>query len=100
MNAVRYESPKFDFQELRLVERVAKKCWGYAYAWYDADKDDTIDEKEKVRLVDIGLKPDGCQGDGAREELKNYFLQAFGVVLTDQDVSTNTKSKSIVTSNS
>lgn len=30
-----YESPKFEFEELRLAERVASKCWGTNYAWYD-----------------------------------------------------------------
>ncbi|MGM9593102.1 MAG: hypothetical protein ACI3U8_01995 [Candidatus Onthomonas sp.] len=100
MNSVKYESPKFDFQELRLVERVAGKCWGYAYAWYDVDGDRQIDEREKVKLEDIGLNPNGCQGDGARTELADYFYREFGVKLSKQDVSTNTMSKSIIPSNS
>lgn len=28
MVKAKYESPKFEFQEMRLLERVAAKCWG------------------------------------------------------------------------
>lgn len=100
MRNVRYESPKFEFQEMRLFEKVADTCWGYAYAWYDADKDGTIDGGEKVDLASIGLGSNGCQGDSARTALKEYFKNNFGVDLTDDDVSTNTKSKLIIGSNS
>ena len=34
-----YESPEFGFQEMKLMERVAEKCWGHGYAWVDHDAD-------------------------------------------------------------
>lgn len=100
MRNVRYESPKFEFQEMRLFERVANKCWGYAYAWYDADKDGAIDGSEKVELSTLGLGNTGCQGKDARESLKKYFKDNFGVTLSDNDVSTNTESTVVIGSNS
>lgn len=100
MEKLRYESPKFEFQEMRLMERVADTCWGYAYAWYDADRDGVIDGKEKVQLSDLGLNATGCQGSVAVEQLKGYFYENFGVRLSDKDVSTNTKSQVLIGSNS
>lgn len=100
MNKGTYESPKFEFEEMQLTEKVANKCWGYAYAWYDADKDGTVDGGEKVELKEIGLGINGCQGNDAREALKAYFFNNFGVSLTDDDVSTNTGSSLVIGSNS
>lgn len=100
MEKMTYESPKFEFEELKLAERVADTCWGYAYAWYDADKDGSIDGDEKVNLDELGLGSSGCQGNGAREALKEYFLGKFGVNLSNEDVSTNTKSQIVIGSNS
>lgn len=95
-----YESPKFEFEELRLSERVAAVCWGYAYAWYDADKDGSIDGKELVKLSDLGLKENGCQGNAAREALQKYFFDTFEIRLSEKDVSTNTDSNVVIGSNS
>lgn len=100
MEKMVYESPKFEFQELKLAERVADTCWGYAYAWYDADQDGTIDGGEKVALRSLGLKDKGCQGDEARDALIKYFNDNFGIELSEADVSTNTKSNSVIGSNS
>ena len=94
-----YESPKADFQEMKLLERVADTCWGYAYAWYDYDKDGVIDVStgEKVFLKDLpGMKENGCQGKPARDALKTYFFGKFKITLTDDDVDTNTKSKTVI----
>ena len=94
INKENYESPRFDFEEMQLTEKVADTCWGYAYAWYDADKDGKIDvqDGEKVELSDLGLGASGCQGDSAREALQAYFKGKFGVNLSKNDVSTNTHS--------
>ena len=102
MNKENYESPRFDFEEMQLTEKVADTCWGYAYAWYDADKDGKIDvqEGEKVELSQLGLGASGCQGKAAREALKAYFFDKFGVKLSNNDVSTNTKSPLVIGSNS
>ena len=102
MKKENYESPRFDFEEMQLTEKVADTCWGYAYAWYDADKDGEIDvqDGEKVELSQLGLGASGCQGIAAREALKAYFFDKFGVKLSNNDVSTNTKSKLVLGSNS
>lgn len=101
-NKVEYESPKFEFEEMMLTEKVADTCWGYAYAWYDADKDGEIDEAvgEKVYLKDIGLGANGCQGDAARDALKKYFFDKFQIELSKSDVATNTDSQLVIGSNS
>lgn len=99
----RYESPKVDFQEMKLLERVADTCWGYAYAWYDADGDKSIDEGEKIDLSRLGLGANGCQGNAAENALVNYFN---GIVtdpnrkITTNDVKVNTKSTVVIGSNS
>ncbi len=100
MKEKEYESPKFEFEELKLSERVADTCWGYAYAWYDADGDGNIDGGEKVELQSIGLGAGGCQGNAAREALIQYFLNNFGIKLSKDDVATNTKSQTVIGSNS
>ena len=102
INKENYESPRFDFEEMQLTERVAAKCWGYAYAWFDADKDGKIDvqDGEKVKLSDLGLGDSGCQGEAARDALMDYFNGRFGLGLTKDDVGTNTKSKLVLGSNS
>ena len=100
MKNKKYESPKVDFQQMKLLERVADTCWGYAYAWYDADGNGKIEGKEKVNLSKIGLGTNGCQGKSARDALKNYYESLGAVGLTDIDVSTNTKSKTIHGGNS
>ena len=76
---VRYEKPEFVFHDMVLTEKVADTCWGYAYAWYDADNDGVIDGKEKVNLSDLGLGAAGCQGNAAVTALQNYFKGQFGV---------------------
>ncbi|WP_033163629.1 hypothetical protein [Sharpea azabuensis] len=102
MKKENYESPRFDFEEMQLTEKVADTCWGYAYAWYDADKDGKIDvqDGEKVELSQLGLGDSGCQGEAAREALKTYFFDKFGVKLSNKDVSTNTMSPLVIGSNS
>lgn len=81
MSNMSYESPKFSFQEMRLFERVADTCWGYSYAWFDSDGDGSIDEKERVKLSDLGLKDNGCQGNAARNALYDYWKNIPGVNL-------------------
>lgn len=100
MEKVTYESPKFEFEEMMLTEKVAAKCWGYAYAWYDADMDGVIDQNEKVSLSSLGLGDSGCQGGAARDALTNYFYEKFNIMLNKDDVSTNTDSTVVIGSNS
>ena len=58
---------------MKLLERVADTCWGYAYAWFDADEDGQIDESERVKLSELGLKDKGCQGSAARDALYDHW---------------------------
>lgn len=90
-----YKSPKVDFQEMKLLERVADTCWGYAYAWCDVDKNGVIEGAERIDLVDLGLGSNGCQGNAAKNALKDYFSKYFGFIPSDNDVSPNTHSKLI-----
>ncbi|MDO5409734.1 MAG: hypothetical protein Q4F21_04685 [Lachnospiraceae bacterium] len=76
MERVKYVKPEFNFQEMRLSERVAAKCWGYHSAFYDKDGDQTQDPDEtvisvaggscaevEVQLIEemkrLGIKPEG-----------------------------------------
>ena len=96
-NSVEYESPKFEFEKMMLTEKVAAVCWGYAYAWYDANGDGQITGAEHIDLKALGLGENGCQGSHAREALTEYFKKYFGLELTKDDVSTNVdESKSII----
>lgn len=65
-----YESPKFDFEELKLFERVADKCWGTAQIWLDTNGDGIISG------VDINLATGGgCQGHASATALTNAINQ-------------------------
>ena len=57
-----------------------------------------IEGAEKVKLSDIGLGANGCQGYGIGE-LYKYFTE-MGANITMDDVKTNTKSNAIFGSNS
>ena len=50
MNTPKYERPKFEFQELQLLERVADTCWGYKEAWYDFNGNGTKDPSEIIPI--------------------------------------------------
>lgn len=97
---MKYESPKLTFRALTLSEHIADQCWGLAYAWYDFDKDGSIDGGEKVDLSTLGLGTSGCQGSAAQDALISYFYSTFGVTLSSDDVKVNTKSQVVIGSNS
>ena len=80
-----YESPKFEFEELRLAERVASKCWGTNYAWYDVDGDKVIDDNDIV--LDIGkiLGSNGCKGSNAIEAIKAP-PRRYGLLLPNGEI--------------
>lgn len=61
-----YESPKFDFQELKLFERVADTCWGTASIWLDTNGDSIISN------IDIQLATGGgCKGSESALNINN-----------------------------
>lgn len=61
-----YESPKFDFQELKLFERVADTCWGTASIWLDTNGDSIISN------IDIQLSTGGgCKGNESAGNINN-----------------------------
>lgn len=77
MDKEKYESPKFDFQEMRLLERVADVCWGKSHkAFFDEDKDGKLDIGEKMFIV----SGDSC--NDARLDLMAQ-LKAMGFSCTD-----------------
>lgn len=54
MNTLKYERPKFEFQELQLLERVADTCWGYKEAWYDSNGNGAKDPSEIIPIGNYG----------------------------------------------
>lgn len=89
MEKIKYESPKFDFQELRLMERVADTCWGFHYGWYDPDGTGPL-PAERIDLAAFG----SCKS--VEDELVAYINGRYGANITGDDVKTNTHN-SVVT---
>lgn len=87
-----YESPRFGFQELRLLERVADKCWGASQAYIDVDKDGRFEGDE---IYDLGA---GCGGNDSASinQRMDWFLKHFpGLNIQASDMNTNVKSSII-----
>lgn len=88
MKRMEYESPKFEFEELEVTERVADTCWGFKYGWFDVDQDGSIDANERISLEGMG----SCKG--GERELADYLNANYKDVLdrpvTGDDVKTNT----------
>lgn len=91
-----YESPKFDFQQMNLTERIADKCWGYNYVFIDADGDPKT-PAEKYYWID---ESSGCQGNDENSinsrlsELISYMAKHhpdFNETFKPEDVWTNVK---------
>lgn len=71
MKIKNYESPKFEFQEMLLLERVADVCWGQAhYAWYDANQNGEFDEGDQQFYIQ------GSSCNDARLDLEQKLLNA------------------------
>lgn len=90
MENERYESPRFEFHELKLVERIAEECWGTGNAWYDVDGDGVIDS------TDIHLDLNGgCKGKESANAL-NEWAQKIGLNIHFTPNSANTKDEGII----
>lgn len=91
MEKMTYESPKFEFEELKLAERVADTCWGVKYGWFDIDKDGAIDENERIRLEGMG----SCKSveNLLAQYLNDHFSSVLDRPITGNDVKTNTHSQ-------
>lgn len=80
MEKLHYQSPVFNFQELRLMERVAERCWGTSETWYDGNGDGDFTDSGDVfiSLDELGLGKHGCKGQNAANALneKYPFLKA------------------------
>ena len=70
MENVKYERPKFEFHELRLLERVADVCWGLGHAYLDVDKSGTVTPGDLQ--IDIGS---GCHGDSTAQKINEWFVK-------------------------
>lgn len=90
MRQLEYESPKFEFEELEVTERVADTCWGFKYGWFDIDKDGSIDENERISLEGMG----SCSAVETllAEYLNEHYGDMFEKPITGSDVKTNTHS--------
>lgn len=71
MENKKYEKPRFEFQEMRLMERVAEKCWGHGYAFIDDDLNPSTPPAQYY-FVDNG----GCEGN-ADIDLQDRLDQLF-----------------------
>lgn len=70
-----YESPKFDFQELKLFERIADECWGTASIWLDTNGDSIISN------IDIQLATGGgCKGNESAGNINNAIREFNSIV--------------------
>lgn len=85
MKNTKYESPRFGFQKMQLIENIADTCWGYHYGWFDPDGSGP---KEPV-LIDLS-NFGSC--DSVSEGLIDYIFENFGLSLSKKDVSPNTHS--------
>ena len=63
MKNVKYVSPKFDFQELKLLERVSDTCFGNKVVWLD------LDGNGKGGANEPQIPMTGCGGKEAAEAL-------------------------------
>lgn len=91
MKKMIYESPKFEFQQLILSERVADTCWGVKYGWFDIDKDGVIDSNEQISLEGMG----SCKAVEVllAQYLNEHYSEFLDKVIDGNDVKTNTHSQ-------
>lgn len=81
----KYEKPQFKFEELKLFERVADKCWGTSHIWLDINNDD------KITDIDLNLATTGgCQGDESATNINNA-ITAYNKMLEEYFLSGDIK---------
>lgn len=89
MKNTNYESPKFSFQEMKLLEKVADVCWGKSHhAWYDENKNGKWDAGEK----DFYVEGSSCSEAG---DLLAAKLKELGITFSPKDVAENVNSEII-----
>ena len=104
MEKLKYESPKFEFEELKLAERVADTCWGFHFGWYDINGDGKHDSDE---IIDFGSIPDydynnfivpyknpnkdSCSA--VESKLVKYLKDCYGLEVSPEEVKTNSHSQ-------
>ncbi len=69
MKSAKYVSPKFEFQELKLVERIANKCFGNGVVWLD------LDGNGKGGANEPEIPMGGCGGIKAANELNGWLRE-------------------------
>lgn len=69
MKNVKYVSPKFDFQELKLLERVSDTCFGNKVVWLD------LDGNGKGGANEPQIPMTGCGGKEAAEALNKWLKE-------------------------
>ena len=87
-----YESPEFGFQEMKLMERVAEKCWGHGYAWVDHEADPNTPPENYY------FSPSGCAGYDDQNRL-NSLIQKYPILagkVNIADVKVNTKDSTYI----
>lgn len=87
-----YESPEFEFQEMKLVERVADTCWGFGYGWFDIDKDGVHDPTEEIiRFEEITNGSGKC--NAVADALVGHLKSRYRMQIARDEVKENSNSK-------
>lgn len=81
-----YEKPQFKFEELKLFERVADKCWGESTVWLDVNNDNIITSGLDIEFKTAGNG--GCQGQNAANDLNSY-IKLFNNAVSSYNISGN-----------
>lgn len=84
----KYESPNFDFQEMKLMERVADVCWGTGGIWVDGNRNGSIDTDELFNLVGGGQ---GCGNKQTIADVLSKINEKYDNKFTPDDVKQNIK---------
>lgn len=89
MSKTNYESPNFDFHEMRLMERVAEVCWGGSHhGYYDWDQNGKFDGD------DLNWWVEGNSCDEVSTKLEQWLIENR-LPYTPGDVHENVNSKTI-----
>lgn len=75
MNKIKYETPNFDFQDMKLGENIADKCWGTNTCFFECPYPE--DQKDGWNHI-ITLKDAGCNGQ-ADNKLKDRITDIDNV---------------------
>lgn len=94
MNNRKYESPRFEFQEMQLLERIAAQCWSNnpIKGWLDMET--PPNGKYDVGEIVFNVDPGNC-GQNVATVIQDWFAANHGIAVDVSDVTSNTDSSRI-----